>query len=99
MRKPSQKFSLTLSDSCINEYATKYRREPKFSAKLVDFGLEDDDEVVVAAMLDGSDMISYWEFRTLIDGVNNRHSVNISSDAKASIGIMAWDLAQAAEKR
>ncbi|EED13792.1 hypothetical protein TSTA_100370 [Talaromyces stipitatus ATCC 10500] len=86
-----QRFRLQLSDYWVDEYKRKFNQEPKFSAKYVDFGLED-DEVVVAALLDGSNFIAYWEFRTLLDG-DNSHHMDMSSDAKASFGMMKWDLA------
>ena len=90
---PPQRFRLQLSDHWINEYKKKFNQEPKFSHKYVDFGLEE-SEVVVAAVLDGSNFIPYWEFRTLLNG-GNTHEMDISSDAEASFGIMKWDLAQA----
>lgn len=88
-----QRFRLQLSDHWVGEFKKKFNQEPKFSANYVDFGLED-DEVVVAALLDGSNFIPYWEFRTLLSG-DNSHYMDESSDAKASFGIMKWDLAQA----
>ena len=88
---PPQRFRLQLSDDCINEHKRESNQEPKFSHKYVDFGLEE-NEVVVAALLDGSDFIPYWDFRTLLNGENTHH-MDISSDAAASFGMMKWDLA------
>jgi hypothetical protein len=92
---PPQQFRLQLSDHWTNEYRNKYNREPKFSHRHVDFGLED-DEVVVAALLNGSNMIPHWEFRTLFNG-NNGHVMDTSSDAETIFGLMVWDLTQAAQ--
>jgi hypothetical protein len=88
---------LELSDPVADEYRKKYNKEPKFSARKVHFGLED-DEVVVAALLEGSNMIPHWEFCTLLDGSDpgNKHFTTHSSDAEASFGIMNWDLSMAA---
>jgi hypothetical protein len=86
-----QRFRLQLSDYWTNEYKKKFEQEPKFSAKYVDFGLED-DEVVVAAVLNGSNFVPYWEFRTLLNG-DTTHHMDMSSDAEASFGMMKWDLA------
>jgi len=75
----------------------KYNKEPKFSYRNVDFGLED-DEVVVAALMEGSNMIPHWEFCTLLDGTNpgNQHLTDYSSDGEASVGLMHHDLSMAA---
>jgi len=90
-----RRFILQLSDSFINGYKKIFNREPKFSAKNVDFGL-DEDEVVVAALFDGCDTIPHWEFRTMLSGDNDiikKHLTVVSSDADASFGLMKWDLA------
>lgn len=60
-----------------------------FSARKVHFGLED-DEVVVAALLEDSNMIPHCELRTLLDGSKprNQHHTTHSSDAEASFRIM-----------
>ena len=34
---------MELSDHVVDEYRTKYNKEPKFSYRNVDFGLEDDE--------------------------------------------------------
>ncbi len=96
---PLQRFKLELSDHVVDEYRTKYNKEPKFSRRNVGFGLED-DEVVFAALLEGSDMIPHWEFRTLLDGTNpeNKHLTDYSSDAGVSFGIMQHDLSMAARR-
>jgi hypothetical protein len=96
---PPQRFKLELSDLVADEYRTKHNKEPKFSARKVDFGLED-NEVVVAALLEGSNMIPHWEFCTLLDGSNpgNKHLTDYSSDAEASFGSMNWDLSMAARR-
>jgi hypothetical protein len=82
-----------------NEYRTKYNKEPKFSLRNVHFGLED-DEVVVAALLESSNMIPHWELRTLLEGTNagNEHLTEYSSDAEASFGMMHHDLSLAASR-
>jgi hypothetical protein len=96
---PLQRFKLELSDHVADEYRTKYNKEPKFSSRNVHFGLED-DEVVVAALLESSNMIPHWEFRTLLDGANpgNKHLTDYSSDAEASFGMMHHDLSMAARR-
>lgn len=87
-----QRLRLQLSDYWVGEYNRKFNRYPKFSANYVDFGLED-DEVVVAAILDDSNWIALWEFRTLLSG-DISHQMDMSSDPKTSFGCMKWDLAQ-----
>jgi hypothetical protein len=94
MQDPPQRFRLQLSDTSVNDFKKKFNQEPKFSHKYVDFGLED-DEVVVAAVLDGSNYIPHWEFRALFNG-DSRNLMDISSDAEASFGMMKWDLAREA---
>jgi hypothetical protein len=94
MQGPPQRFRLQLSDNSTNDFKNKFNQEPKFSHKYVDFGLED-DEIVVAAVLDGSNYIPHWEFRTLFNG-DSRNLMDISSDAEASFGMMKWDLAREA---
>ena len=94
MPDPPQRYRLQLSDYWTNEYKRKYNSEPKFHYKNVEFGLED-DEVVVAALLDGSNLVPHWEFRTLFKG-DNGHLMDISSDAKASFGMMQRDLRKTA---
>lgn len=68
--------------------------EPTFHYKNVEFGLED-DEVVVTALLDGSNLVPHWEFRSLFKG-DNGHLMDQSSDAKATFGIMQFDLCRTA---
>lgn len=65
-----------------------------FDYKYVDFGLED-DEVVVAALLSGSDLIPQWSVDTLFKG-DTRHVMDDSSDGRASFGMMQWDLSRTA---
>jgi hypothetical protein len=91
VQSPPQRFRLQLSDYWTDEYKRRFNQEPKFSNKYVDFGLEE-NEVVVAALLDGSNFIPYWDFRALLNGENTHH-MDISSDAEASFGMMKWDLA------
>ncbi|PCH06357.1 Terpenoid cyclases/protein prenyltransferase alpha-alpha toroid [Penicillium occitanis (nom. inval.)] len=87
-----QRFRLQLSDHCVGDFNRKFNRYPKFFANYVDFGLED-DEAVVAAVLDGSNWISLWEFRTLLSG-NNPHTMDMSSDPETSFGYIKWDLSR-----
>jgi hypothetical protein len=54
----------------------------------------EENEVVVAALLNGSNFIPYWEFRTLLNG-DNTHFMDTSSDAEAGFGMMQWDLREA----
>jgi hypothetical protein len=94
MPDPPPRYRLQLSDYWTNEYKSKYNSEPTFHYKYVEFGLED-DEVVVAALLDGSNLVPHWEFRTLFKG-DSRHLIDQSSDAKASFEMMQWDLSRTA---
>jgi hypothetical protein len=96
---PLQRFKLELSDHVVHEYRTKYNKEPKFYFKNVDFGL-DDNNVVVAALLESSNIIPHWEFCTLLDGTlpGNKHLTEYSSDGKASFGMMHYDLSMAARR-
>jgi len=92
MQDPPQRFRLQLSDYWTTEFKKKFNQKPKFSHKHVDFGLED-DEVVVTAVLDGSNLVPHWEFRTLFNG-DSGNLMDTSSDAEASFGMMKWDLAR-----
>jgi hypothetical protein len=94
---PLQRFKLELSDHVANEYRTKYNKGPKFSIRNVHFGLEE-DEVVVAALLEGSNMIPHWEFRTLLDGTTpgNKHLTDYCSNTETFFGLMSHDLSMAA---
>jgi hypothetical protein len=94
MPDPPQRYRLRLSDHWINEYRRRYNSEPEFHHRNVEFGLED-DEVIVVALLDGSNLIPYWTFNALFKG-DNGHSMDISSDAKVTFGAMQWDLNQLA---
>jgi len=90
-----RRFILHLSDYFTNGYKKTLNREPTFSAKNVDYGL-DDDEVVVAALFDGYDNIPLWEFGTMLSGDNDiikKHPMLTSSDADSNFGLLKSDLA------
>lgn len=93
---PTQRITLKLSDLYANKFRQQFNREPKFSPRRVGFGLED-DEVVVAAILEGSNHIPHWEFRSLLRG-DTDNLMDVSSDAEASFGMMKWDLSGAASR-
>jgi len=94
MPVPDKQFKLEPAGWLVDEYKKRFNREPTFSYKFVDFGLED-DEVVVCAVLDGSNYVPHWEFRSLMAGKTG-HLTDQSSDAKATFGLMQFDLMQAA---
>ncbi|KAH6714682.1 hypothetical protein DL95DRAFT_372620 [Leptodontidium sp. 2 PMI_412] len=91
---PTGNIRLELSDTYKKQFKAKYQGEPKFSVKDVGFGL-DDDEVVVAGILQGTNWIPHWEFSSLFKG-DLRNLLESSSDVKASFGLMEWDLKVAA---
>lgn len=84
------------------KYRAIYNAEPKFMARYTSFGLGD-DEVLVGALLVGTDLVPSWEFRTIFNGEHDYlvdiHMMDISSSAVDSFGLMKWDLAQAAGPR
>lgn len=51
--------------------------------------------MIVAGILQGTNKIANWEFSTLLKG-DTRNLMDESSDAKASFGLMEWDLKMAA---
>ncbi|KUJ11955.1 uncharacterized protein LY89DRAFT_217010 [Mollisia scopiformis] len=95
MPESPHQYKLELSEYWTNEYKKKYNREPAFHYKAVEFGLED-NEVVVAAVLPGSNLVPQWEFSRLFKGESGLSSVDQSSDAKASLGLMNFDLCSTA---
>ncbi|TVY15313.1 hypothetical protein LARI1_G007154 [Lachnellula arida] len=101
---PAQQFRLELSDYWTNEYKTKVNKQPMFHYKKAEFGLED-NEVVVAALLNGSAWIPNWEFRTILSGGNagviKDHVVEMCGDAEDAedvrdardiFGMLQWHL-------
>jgi len=90
MPNPPQRYKLQLSDHWMEEYKTKYKSKAIFHYKYVGFGLED-DEVNVAAWLNGSNLVLQGEFRSLFKGELG-HLMDSSSDAQATFGLMEWDL-------
>lgn len=92
----TRRFTLRLSDKVANDYKQKYNREPKFVHRHADFGYEEDEGVVVCALLPGSNMIPYWDFRTMVkseDTVITKHFTDRTSDPEAGFGLMKFDLA------
>jgi hypothetical protein len=97
--RDERRFTLQLSDNTIDNYQQKYNKAPAFTTKNVCFGFEEDEGVVVAALLPGSGMIPYWGFRAMLAGnqtVIRKHFTDQSSSPADSFGLMQWDLAQAA---
>ncbi|KAI1372454.1 hypothetical protein F4677DRAFT_432341 [Hypoxylon crocopeplum] len=92
---PLPPLGLRLSQFWMEEYKSAYGQDPVFTAKKVDFGLEE-DEVVVAAVLVGSNYIPQWIFSDLLNG-DTRNRMDESSDADADFGLMQFDLCQTAK--
>ncbi|VUC19903.1 unnamed protein product [Clonostachys rosea] len=94
-----KRVTLQISDFMVNDYQEKYKRAPKFSHQLVAFGYEEDEGVVVAAWLEGSDTIAYWDFRTIFSddkALTRSHYTDECSDPEDSFRCMQYDLAEAA---
>lgn len=94
-----RRVTLQVSDFMANEYQDKYKRAPKFTHQLVAFAYEDEEGVVVAAWLEGSENIAYWDFRSILSGdktLIRSHFTDECSDPEDSFRIMQYDLAEAA---
>ncbi|KAI0480728.1 hypothetical protein GGR56DRAFT_287835 [Xylariaceae sp. FL0804] len=88
-------FTLQLSDWAVSTYQGRFGQAPKFEGRRVDFGFEEDEGVVVCALLPGSDLIPYWSFATMLRGeetVIRKHFMDLTSDPEDGYGIMLWDL-------
>lgn len=81
-----------MHNSLIEEYKRKYNKEPEFSAKGVRFGLKG-NEVVVLALLFGSEYVVYWEFRRLFED-DERYLLDTSGNAEDAFRLMRANLAQ-----
>ncbi|KAH9893765.1 hypothetical protein F4778DRAFT_294756 [Xylariomycetidae sp. FL2044] len=97
--RAQQRFTLQLGDHIVKQYQQQYGRAPTFTSRGVQFGYEEDEGVVVAALLPGSNLIPYWDFQRFLNRdatVVREHFTDETSDPQAGFGIMAWDLRQAA---
>lgn len=95
----NKRYTLRLSDLAFRAYTEKYGKPPKFTQKHVTFGLEEDEGVVVAALLPGSNMIPYWDFNNILASTETeikKHFVDTSSSPLDSFGIMEFDLKSSA---
>lgn len=91
----NKRYTLRLSDWVFRAYTEKYGVPPKFTRKHVTFGLEEDEGVVVAALLPGSNWIPYWDFNTILASTETeikKHCVDQSSSPLDSFGLMEFDL-------
>lgn len=70
--------------------------KPRFHYKLVEFGLEDDEDVFTV-FLSGSDLVPYWKFSFPFKEKEG-HTTDESSDAATTSGLRKYDLSQAAER-
>ena len=96
-RDAEKRFTLKLSDLYLNKLREQYGREPKFSCRRgVTFGMED-DEVVVAAIVEGTNQMAVWEFKALFNG-HEENTMDQSSDVEASLGILHFDLSTTARR-
>lgn len=91
---PLPRLRPQLSQFWSEKFKSTYGRDPAFTTRNVGFGLEE-DEVVVAAILEGSSYIPHWQFSDLFNG-DTGSLMDESSDAKASFGMMQFDLSQSA---
>lgn len=91
----NKRYTLRLSDWAFRHYTERYGEPPKFTQKHVTFGLEEDEGVVVAALLPGSNMIPYWDFNTILASTETeikKHFTDTSSSPLDSFGMMEFDL-------
>lgn len=93
---PDRRIILVLSNVYASQFRSKYGHEPEFEVSSVGFGL-DDDEVLVAGILQGTNEIATWEFRDLLNG-DSRNRSESSSDVRASFGMMDFDLKSTARE-
>ncbi|TVY84108.1 hypothetical protein LSUE1_G002088 [Lachnellula suecica] len=86
IKTPTQRFVLQLSEQYIQKFRDEFGKEPKFTAKNTDFGMEN-NEIVVAALLPGSDWVPHWEICRLLNYAGGRRSEE-PIDAESSFGDM-----------
>lgn len=90
-----RRYTLRVSDWAFRAYTETYGKPPKFERKYVHFGLEEDEGVVVAALLPDSNMIPYWAFNTIVASTETeikKHFTDTSSSPLDSFGMMSFDL-------
>lgn len=95
----NKRYTLRLADHAFRAYTERYGEPSKFTQEHVGFGLEEDDGVVVAAVLPGSNMIPYWAFDTILASTETevkKHFIDQSSSPLDSFGIMQFDLRSSA---
>lgn len=96
----NKRYTLRLSDRAFRRYTERYGKPPKFTQKHIAFGLEEDEGVVVAALLPGSNMIPYWDFNSILASSETeikRHCTDESSSPLDSFGMMQFDLKTSAQ--
>ncbi|KAI0383699.1 hypothetical protein F5Y04DRAFT_19326 [Hypomontagnella monticulosa] len=83
---PLPRLRLQISKYWKDTYKSKYGQDPTFTAGEVGFGLEE-DEVVVAAVLGGSNCVPNWQFCDLLEGdIDSR--MDESTNADIGFGLM-----------
>lgn len=95
----NKRYTLRLSDWAFRAYTETNGKPPKFTPKHVTFGLEEDEGVVVAALLPGSNMIPYWDFNSILASTETeikKHFTEESSSPLDSFGMMQFDLKSSA---
>ncbi|KAL3419073.1 hypothetical protein PVAG01_09294 [Phlyctema vagabunda] len=96
---PTKRYRLELSWQWTDRFKATYGRDAQFTARNTNIGL-DADEVVVGALLVGTDLVPSWEFRDIFSGrcgyVVDNHSMTSSSSAVDCFGALCWNLTQAA---
>lgn len=90
----TKRYTLRLSDWAFRRYTERYGKPPKFTQDVA-FGLEEDEGVVVAALLPGSNMIPYWDFNRILASSETeikKHFTDESTSPLDSFGMMQFDL-------
>ncbi len=65
--------SSSYNSQTVTLISTSKKRDKRraFSYKHVAFGFEEDEGVVVVALLDGTNEVLYWDFRSMLDEDQN----------------------------
>ncbi|KUJ12978.1 uncharacterized protein LY89DRAFT_756235 [Mollisia scopiformis] len=95
MPDPPQRYKLQLTEFWASEFSKNYGSSPKFDDESVGFGMEE-NAVIAAALLTGSNIVAYWEFRALFKGENS-YFLDVSENGKSTFVGMEMDLSKAAE--
>ncbi|KAI1260557.1 hypothetical protein F5Y18DRAFT_405014 [Xylariaceae sp. FL1019] len=91
----TRRFTLQLNDHTLNSYKELCGKPACFDARHVDFGYEEDEGVVVAALLPQSNLIPYWAVRDMFadnSAVFKGNFTDESSDPQDGYREMIWDL-------